>query len=246
MSMKCMLHFKETLSIMWTDIDLCTVNGHACVQLKLPFRKTHQSGNRGIHVPVQPSCCTQLITLKQANTVEQEANNVIAQENKDNVAQENKDNVVFDHKVTYQILQEMDSSILIHANEACQSLVALVHMALKAGQFDDEDDEEVVKQCQCICMYLASVYKTAQVPTFHRLPLVLQPPPSPSSSVKTVRAGTKSGGSPDGVTELRSPERDALRVKTSAKLLINALRIHEGLQFKTDKRTGVYTGASNE
>ncbi len=64
--------------------------------------------------------------------------------------------------------------------------------------------------------------------------------------VKTVRAGTKSGGSPDGVTELRSPERDALRVKTSAKLLINALRIHEGLQFKTDKRTGVYTGASNE
>ncbi|RDX43203.1 hypothetical protein OH76DRAFT_1422097 [Lentinus brumalis] len=65
-------------------------------------------------------------------------------------------------------------------------------------------------------------------------------------SVKTVRAGTKSGGSPDGVTELRSPEQDALRVKTSAKLLINALRIHEGLQFKTDKRTGVYTGASNE
>ncbi len=64
--------------------------------------------------------------------------------------------------------------------------------------------------------------------------------------VKTVRAGTKSGGSPDGVTELRSPEQDALGVKTSAKLLINALRIHEGLLFKTDKRTGVYTGASNE
>ncbi len=115
---------------------------------------------------------------KQANTIEQEVNNI--------VAQENEDNVIFDHEVTYQILQEMDSSILIHANgmldildeledraqlgdsldafgmavmqvEACRSLVPLAHMALKAGLFDDKDDEEVVKQRQCICMYLASV-----------------------------------------------------------------------------------------
>ncbi len=39
--------------------------------------------------------------------------------------------------------------------------------------------------------------------------------------VKTVRAGTKSSVRPDGVTELQSPERDVLRVKTSVKLLIN-------------------------
>ncbi len=64
--------------------------------------------------------------------------------------------------------------------------------------------------------------------------------------VKTVRAGTESGGSPDGGTELRSPEQCAQGMKTSVKLLTNALRIHKGLQFRTDKRTGVYTGASNE
>ncbi|KAI0696042.1 hypothetical protein C8T65DRAFT_527778, partial [Cerioporus squamosus] len=43
-SMKCLLRYDETLRIMWQDIEFCKVNGHSCIRLKLPFRKTHQLG----------------------------------------------------------------------------------------------------------------------------------------------------------------------------------------------------------
>ncbi len=43
-SMKCLLRFEEALRIQWADIDFVVINGHNCVRLKLPFRKTHQLG----------------------------------------------------------------------------------------------------------------------------------------------------------------------------------------------------------
>ncbi|TFK88178.1 hypothetical protein K466DRAFT_489453 [Polyporus arcularius HHB13444] len=43
-SMKCMLRFDEALRIQWADIEFIVINGHNCVRLKLPFRKTHQLG----------------------------------------------------------------------------------------------------------------------------------------------------------------------------------------------------------
>ncbi len=127
---------------------------------------------------------TQLITLKQANnkqannkhanTVEQKANNnnAVAQENKDGVAQENKHGVTQENKhgVTQEnVTQENEAKVVFDQDvpdgfgtavmqvEAFQRLVALAHKALNAGLFDDEDDEEVVKQREGVCMYLASV-----------------------------------------------------------------------------------------
>ena len=43
-SMLCLLRYDEALRIMWSDIEFIEVDGQWAMTLRLPFRKTHQTG----------------------------------------------------------------------------------------------------------------------------------------------------------------------------------------------------------